>query len=363
MISINLGSNIITFGAGVTLPTLAIIYFFFYPAKFEKVCGMFWRAVSYIKKSADYRAIKYEVQGKINSFVSNLEARTSIPFPRIAVKWAAINEKEHIAWEDGEAIIVMRDREHRNKNFVHAAYFFTSEALLKKSKTHLSKTQKTSLDLFATQKLLEAESAASVQQFMSDYFTPEISKNDGIRGLVQQYVHIDRLGAFFPILIHELNYLGDKVFLTKPTSQVIEEVRLLINFLEQFSQREVGDVSVPEEFIGNYSRCAIKIVASKAIRERGDITVHEERISNAINRGFENVYVIGGGQNDNKQFMKKVTNAILNSFPRIQLVKNYEFGGQIIMRGSLKQVKTNLVCLRNPDAVKHLYEDNDIQAS
>ena len=31
---------------------------------------------------------------------------------------------------------------------------------------------------------------------MSEYYVPEIDKNEDIRGLTQQYVHIEKLGAF-----------------------------------------------------------------------------------------------------------------------------------------------------------------------
>ena len=341
---------------------IIFLYFLFNPHKFEKVCSMVWWALSYVKKTTDYRAIKGEIQSKINSFVGNLESKTSGTFPAVSLKWTARDEKERIDWEDGEAIIVMRDRGGRNKNFVHAAYLFTSEALLKKSKIHLSKTQKTSVDLFATHKLLEAESSASVQQFMSDYFQPQVTKSDDVRGLVRQFKHINRIGAFFPILIQELNCLGDKIFLSKPTGEVIEEVKSLINFLERFSERDVGDINVPAEFIGKYTRCAIKIVASKALRDRGDITVHHKVISDTLSRGFENVYVIGDGQKQNMGYMNKVVNSVLNGFPDVQLIKNYQFPGQIRKSGRLSDVKTYLACLRNQNAVKHLYEDNDIES-
>ena len=102
-------------------------------------------AISHIWKNVDYYATKAEIQGRVNlSFVSNLEAKHHNKFSKISLRWTARGNDE-IVWEEGKAIIVMRDRNHRNKkrNLIHAAYLLLPRALLKKSAKHLSKTQKT----------------------------------------------------------------------------------------------------------------------------------------------------------------------------------------------------------------------------
>lgn len=336
-------------------------YFLKHPETVEKWASMIAWALSRIWKKTEYFAIKSELQGRINSFVRTLESNTTAKFPRVSIKWTG-RDKEEIIWEDGETIIVMRDRRNKTKNFVHATYFFTSEALLRKSKRHLSKGQKLSLDLFATKKVLEAESKSSVEQFMNDYFIPEIERQEIIRNLIQQYVRIDRIGVFFPVLIQELSHLGNKVFLSKPTSEVIEEVKSFVNFLEKFSQREVGDIKIPDTFIGKYSRCAIKIIASRPVREIGDISSNKERVSNAIKQGVENVYIIGSAGAENKQFINRVSKAILEEYNYVEFIRSYQFKGQIKIRGKLIKVDTYLVYLHNPTAVKYLYEQNEIES-
>lgn len=344
-------------GVGATL--VIGWYFLKNPEKFEKWASMIAWAISHIWKTADYFATKSEIQGRVNSFVSSLEANTTTTFPRISLRWTA-RGKDEIVWEEGQAIIIMRDRNHRNKNLIHAAYLFTAEALLKKSARHLSKTQKTSLDLFSTKLILEKESKSSVEQFMSEYFVPELDKHEAIRGLIQQYVHIERLGAFFPILIQELTYLGSKVFLSKPSSEIIDEVKSIVDFLEKFAQREVGDTTTPDTFVGKYMRCAIRIVASRAVRERGDITSHKERINYCVQGKFENIYIIGNGEKKNRKFMDDVAGACLSENEGLEKVRDYQFKGQIKISGNLTNVSTYLIHLHNPSAVKYLYEANDI---
>jgi hypothetical protein len=344
-------------GIGITL--IVVWYFLRNPEKFERWMSMIAWVVSHFWKNVEYFATKMEIQGRVNSFVSTLESNTTMTFPRVSLKWKARGSDE-IIWDDGRAIIVMRDRSHRSKNLIHAAYLFTAEALLKKSARHLSKTQKTSFDLFSTKLILEKESKFAVEQFMCEYFLPEIDKNEAIRWLIQQYVHIERIGAFFPILIQELTYLGSKVFLSKPSSEVVVEVKSLVEFLEKFSEREVGDITTADTFVGKYMRCAIRIVASRAIRERGDITSHKERINCCVRGKFENIYIIGSGVKENKKFMDEVAEACLLENEGLEKVRDYQFKGQIKINGNLTNVSTYLIHLHNPCAVKYLYEANDI---
>jgi len=354
-------NSIFAFFLGSGVATTIFIYYICHPEKIEKWASMFFWCASHVWKGAEYHAIKSEIQGKMNSFVGTLESKTTTQFPRISIKWAG-REKEELIWEDGEVIIVMRDKKNKMKNFIHAAYFFTSEALLKKSKRHLSKTQKTSLDLFATKKILESQSIASVEQFMNDYFIPNIEKNEELGKLIQKYIHVDRIGIFFPILIQELSFLGNKVFLSKPTAEVIQEVKRLIDFLEKFSEREVGDDKFPEVFSGEYTRCAIKIVAKRVTIEIGDIASQKERINNAIKKGFENIYMIGSDSDKNRKFMDEVFEVVCKENQQIKLLRPYNFKGQIKLGGEFVNVRTYLITLHNPNAVKYFYEQNDVDS-
>lgn len=350
-----------TFISGAVFATAVILFIFRYPEKFEKWLSIVAKLVSKIWGGASYFAIKHDLQSKINSFVKNININTTANFPGVSIKWSG-KDNEELIWEEGKIVLVMRDRNNQSKNFVHAAYFFTSEVLLRKSKTHLSKTQKLSIDLFATQKILEKESSNLVEQFMKDYFSPEVEKSDDLRNFVKQYITVDKVGIFFPILIQELSYLGNKIFLDKPNAEIIEEVKSLINFLEIFSTRNVGDMQTQDTFTGKYMRSAIKIVASKNARERGDVNPHKERVGECLKNGFENVYMIGSGRFLNKIFMNKVLNAIKSDHPEAENVKAYNFKGLIYQNNVPKKVDTYLIHLRNSEAVRYILDTKNLDS-
>ncbi len=341
-----------SFSAGVVLTLIVVYVIFKNPDKVKKWLAMFWEFVSLFWKKAEYLAIKNDIEGRVNSFVRSVETNTTTSFPRVKVHWIGNEEDEGLVWDEDEVIVVMRDRKHKTKNFVHATYIFTSETLLNRSKRHLSKKQKKSLDLYATQQILKDEYPSALEQFMNDYIVPNLTQDDDLRLLIKQFEKIQELGVFFPILVQELSTLGSKVFLEKPNQEIIVEVNDLIKFLENFSQREVGDTSVEETFRGKYTRCTIKIVASKATRDRNDVELHASRIRGSIHEACENIYVIGSAKIKNWSFMNKVCRAVHAEHEDLITKKQYRFSGKIFVRGKKRSVKTYLVHLHNPHAVQ-----------
>lgn len=346
------------FGGGAAIFVAFFWLYMKYPDNLKKIFGQIAFVISYLFKRYEYFAIKSETEGKINSFVGNLQPKVDVDLPYVSIKWTGSeNEPESIVHEDYETIIVMRDREHRNKNFVHAAYFFMSEIFLKHSKRHLPKHLKTALDLFATKEILKQESAAAVEQFVADYMAPEIEKNDDVREYLKKFHLIEKLGVFFPILIQELSLLGKKVFLEKKSQGVIEEIKALVQFLEKWANRKTGE-QIKELFIGNYMKCAIKIVASWQARENNSVINQRNRVLHAIQVGCENVYVIGKTDDENKQFMDDVIDEVVKEKKDIEVKKKISYKAKIKgTRGQEVQTHDYFIHLHNSKAVRNIIED------
>jgi len=344
---------------GIVVTIIIGFLIFKYPEKVQKWVGIIASFLSFIFKTKGYFSIKNEVEGKLNSYVADFEVGTSANFPRIKIEWVGKDEEEKIVFEDYETIIVIRNKEHRNKNFVHAAYFFTSEVLLKKVKDKLSKSQKKSLNLFTTKNVLEKQSASSVEQFMYDYFKPEIERSEKIREYIKKFCDIEKIGLFFPVLIKELDYIGGKIFLsTEDVQEIRSEVNNLIDFLHNFSTRSERD-NTQEVFSGKYTKCAIKIVATAITREANNVKSQKQNIEKSFNDGCENIYIIGRAENENKHFMQEVAKCLLGSCrdKRIEKMKEIEFNGEIKnRRGQKKKVKTLMIHFHCSENVKTIYE-------
>tara|TARA_B100000508_G_scaffold136238_1_gene129007 strand:- start:2077 stop:3168 length:1092 start_codon:yes stop_codon:yes gene_type:complete len=338
-------------------------FIYLHPDQAKKWGAILGSWITYFYEKFDYITIKWETEGRLNTFVKNLESNMIRTFPTVRLQWATSQDKEEVLWEEGKAILVMRDRKHKGRNFVHAAYLFTSKSLLQNTSFHISKKQKGSLELFATKKILEDVYKGLVQQFMSDYFSPKVQSDDDLKQLITKYIAIERIGAFFPILIQEIHCLGNKVFLEEARKEeTISEVKELLDFLVEFSERRVGDTAVPNTFVGNFTRCAIRVVASKAVRERGEVDGHKSDIVDLVKRSLENIYVIGSDHPENREFVDSVVNAVLEEETQLQLRKTYRFKGKIKVEDKWKNTDTYLVHLHNPDAEEYLFTKDKLDS-
>jgi len=339
-------------GSGTTL--LVVLFLLIkYPDHVQKWVGILSRAFNYIFKKSEYFSTKWEIEGKLNTFAGNLETDGGVPYSRLTIKWTARDENEEIAFEDGQTIIVMRDRNHRNKNFVHAAYFYTSEILLKNTKRKLPKHLKTSIDLYSTQKIIQQENKAALNQFTNDYLIPNIDQNEKIKEYIERFNKIETIGLYFPVLIQELTYLGNKIYLSTQTDEIIKEVEALIQFLEKWSEREIGQLT-QEEFTGLFTKCSIKIVASQYSRSNDKVDNQKGRIINSFNQGIENVYVIGNSAKKNKKFVDKVICACTTNNTKLLVMKRREFIAKVKSGEIRKTIPNYLVHVRNPEAIEYV---------
>jgi len=88
---------------------------------------------------------------------------------------------------------------------------------------------------------------------------------------VERYEIIDKVGLFLPILVNELNLLGEKVFYKPRKEKIIIEVAAFISFLQRYAEKEEGEETVPENFEGAYCRCVIIIIARQLKRKISDL--------------------------------------------------------------------------------------------
>ena len=330
-----------------------------HPELVEKWQAIIYGWLSHLHSGYKYISVKKDIQSRLNSFVNELSKDLGAPQTKVRVRWTANDEQEEVQIEDDGVIIVLRDRGYKNKNFVHAAYFYTSTTLLAHTKRHLSDKQGKSLDLYTTKKVIENQNRNALELFMRDYFQP-LLEDEKIRRLVNKFVKIDKSGMYTHVLLQELSYLGTKSFLNKKDRAIMEEVNQLVDFLYTRAQREVGDTSKSEEFIGKYSRHSIKIVSTRAVRETGKHHIPAKRILKAFEAGIENVYVLGPLKDGGKEFIESACQYITGANQAIEVMKKCAFKNVVRLNREERIIDTFFVHLRNPAKAEYLIEDSMI---
>ncbi|MCF8409080.1 MAG: hypothetical protein K9G36_08920 [Crocinitomicaceae bacterium] len=322
-----------------------LIYFAKNIDKFELLIGGIGKFLKFVSKKFDYTYVKYNLQGKINEYLSKISKKVKhIDIKKINIKWIdpeTQDEKQFI--QNGELIIRLKKGENQNENLVKASMAFISMAFLKKAKSYVAKYQRESLDLFACYDLLKEEKAEILDQFVQDFMKEKLDDNK-IADFFEKYSDIDDAGIFYPVLVQELTFLGEKVFASKRDAQKIyEEVRNLVNFLYRYANRKLREDNI-SDFTGHYCKFGIRIIGrSTIINTRGDKVYirHLKKISDSN----ETLYLIGN--KEHKKFMKSI-------FEKCKDELGYELLSEETYKATIKdpdgsdlEVKNYMMTVRN----------------
>jgi len=250
----------------------------------------------------------------------------------------------------------MRKHPNQNKNFVNASMIFISKLLLTKVKKYLSKSQKESIDLYVAKKLFNKERSEIIDQFFEDYFSVKALSNDKIMELIEKYEIIDKVGLFYPVLIQELNFLGEKIFYKPKSFNIIKDVKSFINFLVKYADRDIGEEEIPKNFEGTYCRCGIVIIARSEKIAIGDIKPFINYLKKLLDYKLENIYLIGSAQKITREFIDKISLEVQNNFNLYRYFSK-TYNAQIKINGERKEVKNYLVLLRSNEIFSYYDEE------
>ena len=181
---------------------------------------------------------------------------------------------------------------------------FVSTGLLYQVKRYLSQSQRKAVDLYTTTNLLEREKPGVKGYFLDNYLHPELADaNSKIARFFDAFAKIDKGGYFYPVLLQELDFLGQKVFGARKDDQIISEVNSLIEFLEPIASRQIGGEE-NLDFRQQYCRFAIMIVGrSYKLTPEGDVYV-DYVMKHLIPEKIETLYMLGLWQN--RHIIKKI---------------------------------------------------------
>jgi hypothetical protein len=289
-----------TYGPGVVLVliifAILVVAFVYLAARNEalamRIAAPFARSFSWASKWLEYKAVEWDVEGRINAYAAKLAAQTpGADIVAVDLEFIKDGKPPEAFYRDGDLIIRMQDSGHKDENLMRAAEMYVSEILLPRSKAHMSGPQQRSLDLFVTEDLLKEESPAAHTMYTSKVLAPAIASSDRIGGLLKDYDLIHYAGYFYPILLQELAFLSEQRVTRKDLNEFRSEVYNLIEFFGALARREEGSDTGGLSFLGHYSRCNITIVAKAEKAEQGLIGPWMKWLKSNAGR-FDTVYLI-----------------------------------------------------------------------
>ena len=296
-LKIQIIKQILAWLGALTPPGLLLVYLLLYPEKIEKLSSLLWRFLNNFStffKFAHKQYVKHDLQSRVNEYARILSKEA--PFlasTRVHVEWVGSEVTRDSFLEDNKVILRLRRDDSEDLNFVHGTYMFVSTGLLYQVKKYLSQSQRKAVDLYATTNLIEREKPSVKGYFLDNYLHPELADtNSKVARFFDAFAKIDNGGYFYPVLLQELDFLGQKVFGARKDDQIIVVVNSLIEFLEPIAIRQVGEEG-NLDFRQQYCRFAIMIVGrSYKLTREGDVYIDFIR-KHLIPEKIETLYILG----------------------------------------------------------------------
>lgn len=216
-----------------------------------------------------------------------------------------------------------------------------SGALLFKAKRYLSQSQRESIDLFVTAKLVEVEKPSAKGIFLDQYLHPRTKDpKSKVASYLDDYAIIDHSALFFPLFVQELHFLGEKVFGRRREDLVRKEVNGLISFLKPIARRKIGDEG-DLTYPGHYCRFGLVIIG-KPIKLLSSIEPYVSYIRRElVRKDADTIYLLARAEN------KSHVDVIADRFQATyDVARQRKFVGTLRYNNRTERAKQYLVVLR-----------------
>jgi hypothetical protein len=337
--------EILPYGFGGALLVIVIVVIL-NPDKAERWAELGWAVASRVWRGADRQAVRHGLRSRVNGFAKAIAELTGSPEQtEVDVQWAEPNEEIAHFFKDNRLVMRLHPHERQDRNLVTASLLLVSQTLVRRSKRLLSKRQARSVDLYAVDRLLVSREPARAL-FHEEILGPESDIDPELATLIDQYRRMDRANLFFPVYVRELRYLGQKILVKPRDGRIIKEVKELVEFLVQYSERRLGEHSTLE-LQGRLLRCAIMIVAMAVKREIGDPGPYVRRLKALEMAGYETVYLVGSSGTENAEFMSTIAAQFCHG-STWGIVDRRTYSAKLKVEDTFTPVDNLLLTLRTP---------------
>jgi hypothetical protein len=306
------------------LTVVLLLLLLFFPEKIEKWSALFWKVLSKLGNAfrfAHKKYVKHDLQARVNGFVRKL--RKGIPAiseERLRIEWIDPATPRQSFIDKGQVVLRLRRDDPDDHNFIHGAYLFVSEMLLRKAKRYISPSQGEAVDLFVCSKILESEKPAILSFFLDEYLHPKTDKKRSKTSLyVDDFAIMDKAGYFLPVFLHELNEIGNKVFGRTRNDLIIGEVDQLVRFMKKLSTRKVGE-EIDLDFAGDYCSFRVMIVG-KPLKLSTSLEPYIKFLKGILRREKpETIYILG--RDENKERLEELCESVSSEYQCVRRISH-----------------------------------------
>ena len=205
------------------------------------------------------------------------------------VKW--VRKAKDPLLKQGSLILRLKQDDDQTRNILNATKVALPQVICPLIRSNLNSHISSAIDLTLMQKLATKIGNHGKLTFKKYFLDPETKEDKRIGGLISELILLDKHGVFTPILLNELNNIGEGLFADSDTKDYSLETISFIKYLLQIVNRNIG-----EEIELNYIKPPFKVGSILlAVKHRADtqgLRPYLRRINIKVSKGCESLYII-----------------------------------------------------------------------
>ena len=297
---------------------LIIIFLFFQdPCRLIKLKAIITKPFFKVKRWFSRTYIASEVSSTVNHFFAKelfnhfiLSEETDFK-----VKW--VRKAKDPLLKEGSFILRLKQDDDQTKNILNATQVALPQVICPMIRSNLDPHINSAIDLTLMQKLATKIGNHGKLTFKKYFLDPETKEDERIGKLINDLISLDKHGVFTPILLNELNIVGEGLFADSDTKNYSTETISFITYLLTIVNRKIGD-----EIELNYIKSPFKVgsilLARKHRADTQGLRPYLRRLKTKINKGCNSLYIIAFP--NSYEFFERLINAI-DSEQRINIEK------------------------------------------
>lgn len=313
--------SILSGGGGIVFFTLFIVYMLVKnPDLIEKwasITNKILADLGIMVNRTRRNSIKLDLQSRINLFTREVEDKAPyLENVKVKIEWIDTSTSKEAFLKNGNVILRLRHDDPQDLNFVHGAYWAVSTKLLPRVKRYISPTQKKAVDVYVAGKIIEKKDFHLREHFLDHYINPLVDKDDQVKELFEKFISIDQVGAFYPVFLQELYFLGVKIYGGLQSDNIINEVQKMADYLFNFATRSVGQDMNERYFSGDFCKFGIVIVGTGEKMSMNGTTPYVNYINNVLlKKKTETIYILGKAEY--KEFIDEVCDELYENYDKL----------------------------------------------
>lgn len=310
-------TDLLKYGFVPAILLIAIFLFFQDPYRLIKLKAIITRPFFKMKRWFSRTYIASEVTSTVNHFFAKdlfnhliLSEETNFK-----IKW--VRKAKDPLLKEGSFILRLKQDDDQTKNILNATQVALPQIICPLIRSNLDTHINTAIDLTLMQKLATKIGNHGKLTFKKYFLDPETKEDERIGKLINELISLDKHGVFTPILLNELNIIGEGLFADSDTKDYSTETILFIKYLLTIVNRKIGD-EIELNYIKSPFKVGAILLARKHRADTQGLRPYLKRLKTKINKGCNSLYIIAFP--NSYDFFERLINAI-DSEQRINIEK------------------------------------------